>query len=137
LENVIERAVLLASEHLVQPKDITSDASEVFGAATAVSSMVQRSMASSPARNPAGPAGGAGEGMAPTMSIWEMERTLIFQTLERVNGNRTHAAKLLEISIRTLRNKLREYRQLDTASANVTGQELPGAHEVSLNESPV
>jgi len=41
-----------------------------------------------------------------------MERDLIFKTLARVNGNRTHAAKVLGISIRTLRNKLREYRQL-------------------------
>jgi len=42
--------------------------------------------------------------------LWEMERELIFQTLARVHENRTHAAKELGISIRTLRNKLREYR---------------------------
>jgi two-component system response regulator FlrC len=45
-------------------------------------------------------------------SLWEMERDLIMHTLDRVKGNRTHAAKVLGISIRTLRNKLREYRQL-------------------------
>lgn len=45
-------------------------------------------------------------------SLWEMERDLIFKTLARVNDNRTHAAKELGISIRTLRNKLREYRDL-------------------------
>jgi len=44
-------------------------------------------------------------------SLWEMERELIFQTLARVRENRTHAAKELGISIRTLRNKLREYRE--------------------------
>jgi two-component system response regulator FlrC len=43
-------------------------------------------------------------------SLWEMERELIFKTLARVKDNRTHAAKELGISIRTLRNKLREYR---------------------------
>jgi two-component system response regulator FlrC len=48
----------------------------------------------------------------PTGSIWEMERGLILRTLERHGGNRTHAAKELGISIRTMRNKLREYRQM-------------------------
>ena len=51
--------------------------------------------------------------IAPTGTIWEMERELILKTLERHGGNRTHAAKTLGISIRTLRNKLREYRQLN------------------------
>jgi two-component system response regulator FlrC len=45
-------------------------------------------------------------------SLWEMERDLIFKTLARVKENRTHAAKELGISIRTLRNKLREYRDM-------------------------
>ena len=39
-----------------------------------------------------------------------MERELILKTLEEKSGNRTHAAKALGISLRTLRNKLREYR---------------------------
>jgi DNA-binding NtrC family response regulator len=46
-------------------------------------------------------------------TIWEMERDLILKTLERHEGNRTHAARTLGISIRTLRNKLREYRQVN------------------------
>jgi transcriptional regulator with PAS, ATPase and Fis domain len=45
-------------------------------------------------------------------SLWEMERDLIVKTLARVKENRTHAAKELGISIRTLRNKLREYREM-------------------------
>ena len=40
-----------------------------------------------------------------------MERSLIMKTLEDVKGNRTMAAKLLGIGIRTLRNKLKEYRE--------------------------
>jgi len=43
-------------------------------------------------------------------SVSEMERKLIMATLEQTSGNRTHASKLLGISLRTLRNKLREYR---------------------------
>ena len=43
-------------------------------------------------------------------SVSEMEKQLIQITLAETNGNRTHAARLLGISLRTLRNKLREYR---------------------------
>jgi hypothetical protein len=72
----------------------------------------------------------------PSVSIWEMERNLILRTLEQVNGNRTHAAKILDISIRTLRNKLREYREIAGASANPTGQGLPTMGDVSLEGEP-
>ena len=39
----------------------------------------------------------------------EVERGLIIETLSHCLGNRTHAATILGISIRTLRNKLRAY----------------------------
>jgi DNA-binding NtrC family response regulator len=39
-----------------------------------------------------------------------MEKELIVKTLDELKGNRTHAAKALGISIRTLRNKLNEYK---------------------------
>ncbi|PXA94213.1 sigma-54-dependent Fis family transcriptional regulator, partial [Caulobacter sp. D4A] len=42
-------------------------------------------------------------------TVAEMEQTLIIDTLEHCLGNRTHAANILGISIRTLRNKLKEY----------------------------
>jgi len=43
-------------------------------------------------------------------TVYEMERALIMETLRATGDNRTEAAKLLGISIRTLRNKLHEYR---------------------------
>jgi DNA-binding NtrC family response regulator len=42
-------------------------------------------------------------------TVSEVERDLILETLKHCFGNRTHAANLLGISIRTLRNKLNEY----------------------------
>ncbi len=44
------------------------------------------------------------------MTVAEMERRLIFETLKSTNNNRTRAADILGISIRTLRNKLNEYK---------------------------
>jgi DNA-binding NtrC family response regulator len=43
-------------------------------------------------------------------SVVEMEKDLILATLKRLGGNRTHAAKALGVSVRTIRNRLREYR---------------------------
>jgi DNA-binding NtrC family response regulator len=43
--------------------------------------------------------------------IEDVERDLILTTLSHTNGNRTHAAVMLGISIRALRNKLRDYAQ--------------------------
>jgi two-component system response regulator FlrC len=84
LENVMERAVLLAGHSLILPEHCPVEVRD-----TALPPVVQQ----------------PGNG-----SLWEMERDLIFKTLVRVKDNRTHAAKELGISIRTLRNKLREYR---------------------------
>ncbi len=44
-------------------------------------------------------------------TVSEMEQHLIIDTLEHCFGNRTHAANILGISIRTLRNKLKEYTE--------------------------
>ena len=49
----------------------------------------------------------------PRSSMKEMEEQLIFDTLKQTDNNRTRAAKLLGISVRTLRNKLKLYRERD------------------------
>ena len=53
----------------------------------------------------------SGLGIEVGMSMKEAEKRFIFKTLNETKGNRTHAAKTLGISIRTLRNKLNEYRE--------------------------
>jgi two-component system response regulator FlrC len=52
-----------------------------------------------------------GGGSLAGLTVRDVERQLIFDTLKRTRNNRTQAARLLGISIRTLRNKLAEYRQ--------------------------
>ena len=42
--------------------------------------------------------------------LYEVERKLIQKTLEEVNGNRTKAAKILGITVKTIRNKLYQYQ---------------------------
>lgn len=84
LENTIERAVLLCDESLIGPEHLLL---ELDGAQV----------------------GANDENEMVGMTVKEMEKKLIGQTLQHVNENRTHAAKMLGISIRTLRNKLREY----------------------------
>ena len=47
------------------------------------------------------------------MAEEEKERTLLLQTLEKVDGNRSKAARLLNISRTTLYEKLRKYHIID------------------------
>ncbi|MFZ5568762.1 MAG: sigma-54-dependent transcriptional regulator [Thermodesulfobacteriota bacterium] len=46
-----------------------------------------------------------------SVPLKEVEKKMIFHMLDKTKGNRTHAAKMLGISVRTLRNKLNEYRE--------------------------
>jgi DNA-binding NtrC family response regulator len=51
-------------------------------------------------------------------TVEAIERELVLQTLARCHGNRTHAARLLGLSVRTMRNKIRQYA---TDGADVPG----------------
>ena len=42
-------------------------------------------------------------------AVEAIERELVLQTLARCDGNRTHAARLLGLSVRTMRNKIKQY----------------------------
>ena len=90
LENTMHRAVLLGRGDELGPDAL----------------MLQTS------RNPeAAPAAAATQAGMVGRTVADVERDLILETLQHCLGNRTHAANILGISIRTLRNKLQQYRQ--------------------------
>ena len=95
LENAIHRSVLLAQEDEIDTDAIMLNMSE------------QSATAGSTAVN------GDGQASVPMVgkTVAEVERDLIIETLHHCLGNRTHAANILGISIRTLRNKLKQYTQ--------------------------
>jgi len=99
LQNVIERAVILCTENgMLETENLGFSSAAPAGGPGA----------STPAPSTAGGSAAAslnGE----LMSLAELEKIHIFAALEKTNQNRTQAAKLLGISVRTLRNKLTEY----------------------------
>jgi len=97
LENAVHRAVLLATGAEIGP-----DAVILSGAAASHDPTSAMASAAVQAAQ-AGTKGLVGRAMA------DVERELIIDTLLHCLGNRTHAANILGISIRTLRNKLRQY----------------------------
>jgi transcriptional regulator with PAS, ATPase and Fis domain len=91
LEHVIERAVITSQGTLVQSKDIAIERREI-----------SRTIEMNPSL--------AARGWNPGETLTDIERNVILEALKYHQGNRTHTAKSLGISIRTLRNKLAEYR---------------------------
>ncbi len=89
LENCLHRAVLLARGEVITAGDI-------------VLNRRAEAIRQQAASDEAGPA-------AVGRSLAAVERDLIIDTLRHTMGNRTHAATILGISIRTLRNKLKQY----------------------------
>ncbi len=62
-----------------------------------------------PAEILAGSPSGSNAQEIPSMSMEELEKLAIAKALEQCEGNRTHAAEKLKISVRTLQRKLRQY----------------------------
>ncbi len=102
LENTMHRAVLMAGGAEIGPEAILSPDGGRLDQRGGLSSM-----APSVAH-----AALAAEQVSRALvgrTVAEVERDLILETLKHCLGNRTHAANVLGISIRTLRNKLNEY----------------------------
>jgi two-component system response regulator FlrC len=122
LENTLHRAVLLADGDMIGCEAIElggpAEARHLVGQAVAAARPAFSGPAFSgpafpgpglPGHGLPGHAGGDGVAGLVGRTVGDVERDLIIETLTHCLGNRTHAATILGISIRTLRNKLREY----------------------------
>ena len=99
LENTLHRAVLLSSGDIIGPDAIVlpdgMGLTEVAAASSLSAQLAQTAETMSRA--------------LVGRTVADVERDLILDTLDHTLGNRTHAANILGISIRTLRNKLNQY----------------------------
>jgi len=86
LENAVERAVIMTRGHLIAPEELPVN--------------LRGPDVDNEAEEPEPPAQG---------SLKQAEKEIILNTLKETGGNRTHAAKILGISRRTLQLKLKEY----------------------------
>lgn len=93
LENIIHRAILLADSDLIKPEDLMLELDAVEPDVLMPSPIESSNSGSEPG------------------SLRDMEQRMIYKALDQTEGNRTHAAKILGISVRTLRNKLNEYKE--------------------------
>jgi transcriptional regulator with PAS, ATPase and Fis domain len=96
LENVVERAVITAKDGLIGDRDV----------------VLQRSSEATAIAQAQADGGAAERSWAPGRTLDDIERDVILEALSYHQGNRTHTARALGISIRTLRNKLADYRKL-------------------------
>lgn len=92
LRNVLERAVILAGDGLIQPQHVAVGGGERAAQPRATSE-----------------SGGTEVQLPVGTTVAEAERALIEATLKHTGGNRTRASALLGISQKTLFNKLKEY----------------------------
>ena len=97
LENTIERAVLMGEGTEIAPQDLILDGDDAT-ADCAEGAHIQAGV-----------------------TVRDMERKLIITTLQAVNESRSQAAEMLGISIRTLRNKLKEYREANAEGCRRAG----------------
>ncbi len=91
MENAMHRAVLLASGSEIGPDAVLLTTGQGASAQSGSQSTTSPGMVG--------------------QTVAEVERGLIIDTLQHCLGNRTHAATILGISIRTLRNKLKQYNE--------------------------
>jgi DNA-binding NtrC family response regulator len=115
LENIIERAVLMTPGRII--------ASETLGLDQTVENKTGKTIEVATPSEPLTAV--KKKSTSETMTLKDAERTLICDTLAKVEGNKTKAAKILGISVRTLWNKVQEYGMQDS--------ENDGSHQLEEN----
>jgi DNA-binding NtrC family response regulator len=105
LQNVLERAVILCGEDgYIHPEQLGLTAPPQAGAGDAPTGAIE----DNPVATVSAPT--AVSNGAPT-TLADLEKQHILSTLKQCEGNRTRTAETLDINIRTLRNKLNEYKE--------------------------
>lgn len=117
LENTMHRAVLLASGDEIGPEAILSpDGARLDDSRKRPAAVAHATLAAEQVTR-----------ALVGRTVADVERDLILGTLKHCLGNRTHAANILGISIRTLRNKLNEYAADGVPIPPPGGGEIRGA----------
>ena len=114
LENTMHRAILISAEEPLEADAILLQGGGETAAASSASNNAPNASDGSSVQNT-----GAVEALI-GRPLADVERDVILNTLEHTLGNRTHAANILGISIRTLRNKLNQYKE--------EGAQIPAAN---------
>jgi DNA-binding NtrC family response regulator len=109
LRNVLERAVILAGEGTIETKHLPSFLQNRPAAAPGTTTAVTTPVAAPPPVAP--PAAEDPDAVKFTIgtTVEEAEKGLILRTLQHTRNNKTRAAEILGISLKTLHNKLKEY----------------------------
>jgi DNA-binding NtrC family response regulator len=116
LENAMHRAVLLSSgAEIAEPAIRLPDGQPLSGPSGSDPMALTASRAAQAANVAVALASSEASRAFVGHTVAEVEQQLIIDTLNHCFGNRTHAATILGISIRTLRNKLKEYAESGVA----------------------
>ncbi len=91
LENVIERAMLLSCGEMIQSEHLYLESENESNRQPAEAALELATLKD--------------------VTLKDVEKSFILETLEKVEGNRTRAAEILDVSVRTIRNKLNGYKK--------------------------
>jgi DNA-binding NtrC family response regulator len=87
LQNIVERAVVLCSDRIIEPRDLAMN-NRYDSSVPQIDSLFSENM-----------------------TLGEIEKRAILNYLRKTGGNRSQVARILNVSVRTIRNKLLDYKK--------------------------